>query len=106
MGIYGLASALGMAVGPALSVYLYQHYSYQRVFLVAATFSVLMLIVIQFVGNHGIPDTTQVKKYNNATKISVGSTESRPISGDFDVDFITILCHRILHRQLHRSPTF
>lgn len=55
MGIYGLASALGLAVGPAISVYLYQHYSYQSVFWVAALFSVLMLVVIQFVGNHGRP---------------------------------------------------
>jgi len=58
MGIYGLASALGMAVGPAISVYLYQHYSYQSVFWVASAFSVLLLIVIQFVGNHGVPIPT------------------------------------------------
>ncbi len=58
MGIYGLASALGMAVGPAISVYLYQHYSYQSVFWVASAFSVLLLIVIQFVGNHGVPTPT------------------------------------------------
>lgn len=58
MGIYGLASALGMAVGPAISVYLYQHYSYQSVFWVASAFSVLLLIVIQFVGNSGVPIPT------------------------------------------------
>ncbi|VDG32486.1 multidrug transport protein [Lactobacillus plantarum JDM1] [Lactiplantibacillus mudanjiangensis] len=55
MGIYGLANALGMAVGPAVSVYLYQHYSYQSVFWLAAAFSLLMLIVIQFVGNRSVP---------------------------------------------------
>ncbi len=59
MGIYGLASALGMAVGPAISVYLYQHYSYQSVFWVASAFSILLLIVIQFVGNRGVPSPTQ-----------------------------------------------
>ncbi|CAJ1227148.1 putative MFS-type transporter YfcJ [Lactiplantibacillus xiangfangensis] len=59
MGIYGLASALGMAVGPAVSVYLYQHYSYQSVFWVASAFSILLLIVIQFVGNRGVPSPTQ-----------------------------------------------
>ena len=59
MGIYGLASALGMAVGPAVSVYLYQHYSYQSVFWVASAFSILLLIVIQFVDNRGIPSPTQ-----------------------------------------------
>ncbi|MFC6163567.1 MFS transporter [Lactiplantibacillus dongliensis] len=55
MGIYGLANALGMAVGPAVSVYLYQHYSYQSVFWLAAGFSLLLLAVIQFVGNQGVP---------------------------------------------------
>jgi len=55
MGIYGLANALGMAVGPAVSVYLYQHYSYQSVFWLAAGFSLLLLAVIQFVGNRGVP---------------------------------------------------
>ena len=59
MGIYGLASALGMAVGPAISVYLYQHYSYQSVFWVASAFSILLLIVIQFVDNRGVPSPTQ-----------------------------------------------
>jgi len=59
MGIYGLASALGMAVGPAISVYLYQHYSYQTVFWVASAFSILLLIVIQFVVNRGVPSSTR-----------------------------------------------
>ncbi|WP_461240128.1 MFS transporter [Paucilactobacillus sp. N302-9] len=59
MGIYGLASALGMAVGPAISVYLYQNYSYQSVFWVASGFSMIMLIVIQFVGNRGLPSKTK-----------------------------------------------
>lgn len=59
MGIYGLASALGMAIGPAISVYLYQHYSYQSVFWLASVFSVLMLFVIQFVGNRGLPSPTK-----------------------------------------------
>jgi len=44
-----------MAVGPAVSVYLYQHYSYQSVFWLAAGFSLLLLAVIQFVGNRGVP---------------------------------------------------
>lgn len=80
MGIYGLASALGMAVGPALSVYLYQHYSYQRVFLVAAAFSVLMLIVIQFVGNHGIPDATQVKNTTAPQKFQLVQPKVVPLA--------------------------
>jgi len=55
MGIYGLANAMGMAVGPALAVYLYAHFSYQLVFWTSAGCSLLMLILIQFVGNRGVP---------------------------------------------------
>ncbi|MCT0162741.1 MFS transporter [Lactiplantibacillus pentosus] len=55
MGIYGLANALGMACGPAISVFLYQHYSYQSVFWLAAGCSLLLVIMIQFVGDHGEP---------------------------------------------------
>ena len=58
MGIYGLANALGMACGPAISVFLYQHYSYQSVFLLAAGCSLLLIIMIQFVGDHGEPIVT------------------------------------------------
>lgn len=55
MGIYGLANALGMAVGPAVSVFLYQNFNYQSVFWLAAIFSLLLLVTIQFVGDKGIP---------------------------------------------------
>jgi len=55
MGIYGLANALGMACGPAISVFLYQHYSYQSVYWLAAGFSLLLVIMIQFVTDRGEP---------------------------------------------------
>ena len=58
MGIYGLANAIGMACGPAISVFLYQHYSYQSVFWLAAGCSLLLIIMIQFVGDHGEPIVT------------------------------------------------
>lgn len=55
MGIYGLANALGMACGPAISVFLYQHYSYQSVFWLAAVCSGLLVLMIQFVTDRGVP---------------------------------------------------
>ncbi|BDZ30255.1 MFS transporter [Lactiplantibacillus sp. WILCCON 0030] len=55
MGIYGLANAMGMAVGPALAVFLYENFNYQTVFLTAAFCCLVMLILIQFVGNRGVP---------------------------------------------------
>lgn len=80
MGIYGLASALGMAVGPAVSVYLYQHYSYQSVFLVAAAFSILLLIVIQFVGNHGIPKPTPPATTTSAKRVRLVQPKVVPLA--------------------------
>lgn len=55
MGIYGLANALGMACGPAIAVFLYQHYSYQSVFWLAAICSGLLVLMIQFVTDRGVP---------------------------------------------------
>jgi len=68
MGIYGLANAMGMAVGPALAVYLYSHFSYQAVFWTSAGCSLLMLFLIQFVGSRGIPQpvkaTARAKRFH------------------------------------------
>ncbi|GAB5057297.1 MFS transporter [Companilactobacillus alimentarius] len=55
MGIYGLANALGMACGPAISIYLYKHVSHQSSFWVAAFSSLFLIIIIQFVTNRGLP---------------------------------------------------
>ncbi|WP_203641026.1 MFS transporter [Levilactobacillus andaensis] len=80
MGIYGLSSALGMAVGPAFSVYLYQHYSYQSVFWVASLFSVLMLIVIQFVGNRGLPNQPHATRSTTAKKFQLVQPKVVPLA--------------------------
>lgn len=80
MGIYGLASALGMAVGPAMSVYLYQHFSYQSVFWVAALFSILMLIIIQFVGNHGLPVASHKTITKSVKKIQLIQPKVVPLA--------------------------
>lgn len=55
MGIYGTANALGMAIGPAVSVYLFHHFGYRSVFWVATFCVLLLLVIIQFVGNRGVP---------------------------------------------------
>ncbi|HJF88022.1 MAG TPA: MFS transporter [Companilactobacillus farciminis] len=55
MGIYGLANALGMACGPAISISLYKHVSHQSSFWLAAFCSLLLIIIIQFVSNRGLP---------------------------------------------------
>ncbi|WP_203637767.1 MFS transporter [Levilactobacillus wangkuiensis] len=80
MGIYGLSSALGMAVGPAFSVYLYQQYNYQSVFWVASFFSVLMLIVIQFVSNRGLPSRPKATQSKTAKKIQLVQPKVVPLA--------------------------
>jgi len=80
MGIYGLSSALGMAVGPAFSVYLYQRYDYQSVFWVASLFSVLMLVVIQFVGNRGLPSQPHTTQATAAKKFQLVQPKVVPLA--------------------------
>ncbi|TGD23668.1 MFS transporter [Companilactobacillus suantsaicola] len=62
MGIYGLANALGMACGPAISIFLYKHVGHQASFWVAAASSFLLIIIIQFVTNRGLPTILKTTK--------------------------------------------
>lgn len=55
MGIYGAMNALAMAAAPAVGVSLYERIGYRPAFLVAAAFSILIVVVIQFVQNKGEP---------------------------------------------------
>lgn len=55
MGFYGLMNALAMAVAPAVSINIYQKIGYREALIASATASVLMVICIQFVGNHAKP---------------------------------------------------
>lgn len=55
MGFYGLMNALAMAIGPAISINLYQKIGYRHSMLLSACSALLMVIVIQFVGKKGQP---------------------------------------------------
>lgn len=55
MGIYGTMNALGMAVAPALGVALLGSVGYRPVFVVAALFSTAIMVLVQFVGDRGLP---------------------------------------------------
>ncbi|WP_155287142.1 MFS transporter [Lacticaseibacillus zhaodongensis] len=55
MGYYGMMNALGMAVAPALGIYVYSHFSYRAAFLCATVFSGTLVILVQFVVNRGEP---------------------------------------------------
>lgn len=55
MGIYGMMNALAMAVAPSIGVVLYQTLGYRISFIVAAVFTGLSLVLIQFVSDRGEP---------------------------------------------------
>lgn len=51
MGFYGLMNALAMAVAPAVSINIYRQIGYRRALIASAAAALLMMIVIQFVGD-------------------------------------------------------
>lgn len=55
MGFYGLMNALAMALAPAISINLYQKIGYREAIIIAAVSALLMIIAIQFVGDHTLP---------------------------------------------------
>lgn len=55
MGIYGLMNALGIALAPALGIFLYQHFGYRYAFIASVVSSVLMVALVQLVTDHGHP---------------------------------------------------
>lgn len=55
MGLFGLLNALGMALGPAAGIILYHLFGYRAAFLIAALSSILMISLIQLIGNHALP---------------------------------------------------
>ena len=55
MGFYGLMNALAMALAPALAINLYKVIGYKSALWLAVVAAILMIISIQFVGNHAKP---------------------------------------------------
>lgn len=64
MGFYGLMNALAMALAPALSINIYQKIGYRESLIASAVSALLMVVSIQFVGNHAKP----IKKKKNTPK--------------------------------------
>lgn len=58
MGIFGTMNALSMAAAPAIGVSIYQSLGYRKAFIVAAAFAAVVMIIIQFVGDKGSPEST------------------------------------------------
>ncbi|WP_156302000.1 MFS transporter [Lacticaseibacillus pantheris] len=69
MGYYGMMNALGMAIAPALGIFMYGRFGYRWAFLCAAAFSLLLIILIQFVANHGQPVVRKVAPTQHHVRI-------------------------------------
>jgi len=69
MGYYGMMNALGMAVAPALGIWIYQHVGYRAAFLTAALFSGTIVILIQLVRNRGLAPQSRGKKATGRLRI-------------------------------------
>lgn len=63
MSYYGMMNALGMAVAPALGIWIYHQISYRAAFLFASVFSATIVILIQFVRNRGLPVQTEKRSH-------------------------------------------
>ncbi len=55
MGFYGLMNALAMALAPAVSINIYQKMGYRTSLVASAVSALLMIVAIQFVGDHALP---------------------------------------------------
>lgn len=66
MGLYGTVQALGMAVAPSFGIKIQIIFGYRAVFLIAACFSFITILVTLFVKDHG-----------NAVKLSYDSKKKR-----------------------------
>lgn len=55
MGFYGLMNALAMALAPAVSINIYQKIGYRTSLVASAVSALLMIVEIQFVGDHALP---------------------------------------------------
>ena len=55
MGFYGLMKALAMALAPAVSINIYQKIGYRTSLVASAVSALLMIVAIQFVGDHALP---------------------------------------------------
>lgn len=76
MGFYGLMNALAMALAPALAINLYKVIGYKSALWLAVVAAILMIISIQFVGNHAKPKVNSSKK----RKIKIIQKDAIPIA--------------------------
>lgn len=75
MGIYGVAAAIAMAIGPAIGIRLQEAFGYRTAFLMSLILPVLMLLFVLLVKNGGAPVTAKQREADNE-KIALADSET------------------------------
>ncbi len=98
MGLYGLMNALAMSLGPAISINLYHAAGYRPSLILPPISAAIMVVLIQFVGDHARP----VRASAHATVyVTVPSGKSSGADTDSDTDDRT---SRSAPRRRHHLP--
>ncbi len=77
MGMYGTVQAVGMAAAPPIGIFVAENFGYKFSFLVTAVCSVMTLILINLVGDKGLP---VIKEKEAETKIQILEKKVIPIA--------------------------
>lgn len=80
MGFYGLMNAIGMALAPSLGIYLYQNFGYSKAFIASAMSSILMIVLVQLVGDRGEPVKLKRPSQQASTKLRIVQPKVFPIA--------------------------
>ena len=90
MGVYGTMNALAMAVAPAIGVSAYQAFGYRVSFVIALVSSLAIIVVIQFTGDKGEPETENADAGENGSDAGDAAGRQRRKLELIDVKVIPI----------------
>lgn len=77
MGFYGMMNALAMAVAPAIGISVYHAFGYHAAFGVALAFALGAAVLIQFVGDKGLPAPAPAAEEAQPKKARVRMVDGR-----------------------------
>lgn len=70
MGLFGTMNALSMAIAPSIGIWFSEKYNHKVAFAIAAGFAAMVLFVIQFISDKGLP-LIDIKQKNNAQLVNI-----------------------------------
>ena len=80
IGIYGTMNALAMAIAPAIGLSMYEKLGYKAAFVVAAIFSALTVLMIQFVHDKGEPVSSREVNAGERRKLEIADKKVIPVA--------------------------